>query len=57
VAVTVTVNVARSPEEAERQARGENVIAAQMEEDRALGEAQAQELAAASIANEAPIPE
>ena len=35
VTVTVSVNIARSPDEAERQARGENVIASQFEEDRA----------------------
>jgi large subunit ribosomal protein L9 len=35
VDVTVSVNVARSVDEAERQARGENVIASQFDEDRA----------------------
>ena len=35
VVVTVSVNVARSVDEAERQARGENVIASQFDEDRA----------------------
>jgi large subunit ribosomal protein L9 len=35
VDVTVSVNVARSADEAERQARGENVIASQFDEDRA----------------------
>jgi large subunit ribosomal protein L9 len=35
VTVTVTLNIARSQDEAERQARGENVVAAQFEEDRA----------------------
>ncbi len=35
VSVTVNVNIARSADEAERQARGENVIASQFEEDRA----------------------
>jgi large subunit ribosomal protein L9 len=33
VVVTVTMNIARSADEAERQARGENVIAMQFEED------------------------
>ena len=33
VIVTVTMNIARSADEAERQARGENVIAMQFEED------------------------
>ncbi|HXQ09645.1 MAG TPA: 50S ribosomal protein L9 [Caulobacteraceae bacterium] len=42
VLVTISVNIARSPDEAERQARGENVITAQFEEDVRLGaEAQA----------------
>jgi large subunit ribosomal protein L9 len=36
VAVTVNINIARSQDEAERQARGENVIASQFEEERAL---------------------
>jgi large subunit ribosomal protein L9 len=35
VTATVTINIARSVDEAERQARGENVIASQFEEDRA----------------------
>jgi large subunit ribosomal protein L9 len=34
VTVVVTLNIARSADEAERQARGENVITAQFEEDR-----------------------
>ena len=33
VVITVTMNIARSADEAERQARGENVIAMQFEED------------------------
>lgn len=36
VAVTVKINIARSADEAERQARGENVITSQFEEDQAL---------------------
>lgn len=44
VDVTVTINVARTPEEAERQARGEDVVASAAEEDRALAEAQAAQL-------------
>lgn len=35
VSVTVNINIARSQDEAERQARGENVIASQFEEERA----------------------
>ena len=50
VEVTVTVNVARSEEEAERQARGEDVIASQLEADRADAEVLAAE--AAEIAAE-----
>ena len=38
VTVTVTLNIARSQDEAERQARGENVINSQFEEDRIAGE-------------------
>ena len=42
VIVTVTLNIARSQDEAERQARGENIIDTQFEEDRiATEEAQA----------------
>jgi large subunit ribosomal protein L9 len=44
VVVTVTVNVARTSDEAERQARGEDVIQGQADEDRAIAEAQAAEL-------------
>lgn len=52
VIITVSVNVARSADEAERQARGENVISAGQAENRAQAVTQAKELAAASIANE-----
>jgi large subunit ribosomal protein L9 len=38
VTVTVTLNIARSQDEAERQARGENVIASRFEEDRLQAE-------------------
>ncbi|GGH04211.1 MAG TPA: 50S ribosomal protein L9 [Oceanicaulis sp.] len=48
VIVEITINVARTPEEAERQAKGEDVIAAAAEEDRALADAQAAELSEAS---------
>jgi len=42
VVVTVTLNIARSQDEADRQARGENIIASQFEEERlAAEEAQA----------------
>ncbi|MBI1250332.1 MAG: 50S ribosomal protein L9 [Alphaproteobacteria bacterium] len=52
VSANVSINVARSTDEAERQARGEDVVASALEEQRAQTDAQAQELAAASIANE-----
>jgi large subunit ribosomal protein L9 len=48
----ITLNVARSPDEAERQAKGENIIAAAQDEDRAIAEAQAAEIAAGTLANE-----
>ena len=48
VSVTVTINIARSEDEAERQAAGEDVIASQADEDRAIAEAQAAELFEAS---------
>jgi large subunit ribosomal protein L9 len=48
VSVTVQVNVARSAEEAERQAKGEDIVAALQAADQAFAEAQAGELAAAA---------
>ncbi len=45
VTVTVTLNIARSADEAERQARGENVIASQYEEDRAADAEAASDMA------------
>ncbi len=44
VTVAVTVNVARSQDEAERQARGENVVTAQFEEERIAAEQAAADL-------------
>lgn len=44
VTVTVTINVARSQDEADRQARGENVISSQFEEERLAAEEAAQDL-------------
>jgi large subunit ribosomal protein L9 len=41
VLATVTINVARTPEEAERQLRGENVLAEKTDEELALEEAEA----------------
>ena len=45
VTITVSLNIARSQDEADRQARGENVIAAQFEEDRAADAEAAQDMA------------
>ncbi len=57
VAVTVKVNVARSNDEAERQARGENVITSQFDEDRFAAQQAAEELfeAGAEFAEEAEV--
>jgi large subunit ribosomal protein L9 len=44
VSATVSVNIARSADEAERQARGENVIASQFEEERASDAAAAADM-------------
>ena len=44
VAVTVTINIARSQDEAERQSRGENVITSQFEEERIAAEEAAADL-------------
>ncbi len=46
VTATVTVNIARSQDEAERQARGENVVASRFEEERAASAEQAQDMLA-----------
>ena len=46
VTITVTMNVARSEDEAERQAAGENIVEAARAEQRADQEAQASEMAA-----------
>jgi len=44
VTVTITINIARSQDEAERQARGENVITSQFEEERIAAEEAAADL-------------
>lgn len=44
VSITVHINIARSLDEADRQARGEDVIAAQFDEERQLAEAAAADL-------------
>jgi len=59
VSISVVVNVARSEEEAERQAKGEDVIASQLEQDRADAEEAAEERAeiAAEMFDEGREPE
>lgn len=58
VTITVKVNVARSQDEAERQAKGENVITSQFEEERAIAEEAAEDMkeggAGEAIANAGP---
>lgn len=54
VSVNVKVNVARSNDEAERQARGENVIASAADADKAQAEEQAKELAASAFKDDGP---
>ncbi|MDB5460551.1 MAG: ribosomal protein, partial [Caulobacteraceae bacterium] len=44
VTITVAINIARSQDEAERQARGENVITSQFEEDRIAAEEAASDM-------------
>ena len=58
VAMKITVNVARSPDEAERQAKGENVVASLQAAQREQATEQAQELsqaAAAAAADRGPV--
>ena len=58
VTITVKVNVARSQDEAERQAKGENVITSQFDEDRGIAAEAAQDMieggAGEAIANAGP---
>ena len=44
VSTTVTINIARSADEADRQARRENVITSQFDEERQAAEQQAKDL-------------
>lgn len=44
VTITVNINIARSQDEADRQARGENVIASQFEDDRLADEQAAKDM-------------
>ena len=57
VTVTVNINVARSQDEAERQARGENVLTAQFEEDRAIGAEAMADLLEGGAGQQAPAAE
>jgi large subunit ribosomal protein L9 len=52
VTISVNINIARSLDEADRQARGENVITAQFEEEQALDAAQAADLLEAGAGRE-----
>ncbi len=54
VSAMVKINVARSTDEADRQAKGENVIASAVEADRADEAAQAKELAANAFVDTSP---
>ncbi|MGQ0532194.1 MAG: 50S ribosomal protein L9 [Caulobacteraceae bacterium] len=54
VSAVVKVNVARSTDEADRQARGENVIASAVATERADADAQAKELAASAFVDTSP---
>jgi len=54
VTITVNINIARSQDEAERQARGENVITSQFEEDRATDAAAAADLLEGGAGQQAP---
>jgi large subunit ribosomal protein L9 len=54
VYASIKVNVARSADEAERQAKGENVIASAADADKAQAEEQAKELAASAFKDDGP---
>jgi large subunit ribosomal protein L9 len=54
VTVTVNINIARSQDEAERQARGENVITSQFEEDRVADAEAAADMREGGAGQQAP---
>jgi len=54
VSITVNINIARSQDEAERQARGENVITSQFEEDRAADAEAAADMLEGGAGSQAP---
>jgi large subunit ribosomal protein L9 len=56
VTITINVNIARSKDEAERQARGENVITSQFEEERAIGAEAVADLLEGGAGQQAPTP-
>lgn len=57
VTVTVNINVARSQDEAERQARGENVITSQLDADRAMDADAMADLLEGGAGQQGPAPE
>jgi large subunit ribosomal protein L9 len=57
VTITVKVNIARSQDEAERQARGENVIASQFDDDRLAAQQQARDLFEGGAGQQEPQPD
>jgi large subunit ribosomal protein L9 len=54
VYASVKVNVARSTDEADRQARGENIIASGQQADKEEAAAQAKEIAASAFVDTSP---
>ena len=54
VTIVVNINVARSQDEAARQARGENVITSQFDEDRAMAQQAAEDLFEGGAGQQAP---
>jgi large subunit ribosomal protein L9 len=57
VTITVNINIARSPDEAERQSRGENVLTSQFEEERAMDAAAAADLLEGGAGQVSQVPE
>ncbi len=57
VTITVNINIARSQDEAERQARGEDVLASQFEEERAIEAEAMADLLEGGAGRQEPAPE
>jgi large subunit ribosomal protein L9 len=57
VIITVKLNIARSPDEADRQARGENVINSQFDDDRLAAEQAAKDLFEGGAGQQESLPE